>query len=164
MAIKVLAGMTIPDAVIASAGSLEDLIAFCQLNGIGITDDLSAGETLQSTGLSYEPASSITNSQLITAPVKIMPGQTPPDMAIQMLGSLEALVELAVLNGISVTADLTIGELLNYSLTPYSQQVAQLYQVNGWHPASGLTIPGPGTPVLLSGIGYWALEYDFVVQ
>jgi len=156
--------MSVLDAVIAEAGSLEDLIAFCQLNGIGITDDLTPGEVLQSTGNSYAPSSSVTNSQLVTAPVNILPGQTLADMAIQTLGSLENLIALAVLNGLSVTALLTPGEQLNYSLTPYSPQVVQVFQAKGWTPASGETIPGPRAPVLLSGIGYWGIDYTFVVS
>ena len=148
---------------IAEAGSLEDLIAFCQLNGIGITDDLTPGEVLQGTGNSYPPGSSVTNSQLVMAPVNILPGQTLADMAIQTQGSMENLVELAVLNGLSVTALLTPGEQLNYGLTPYSAQIVQIYKANGWTPASGATIPGPGAPVLLSGVGYWGIDYTFIV-
>ena len=160
----VLANTCVLDAVIAEAGSLEDLIAFCRLNGIRITDSLTPGETLQATGNSYAPGSSVTNSQLVTAPVNILPGQTLPDMAIQTQGSLENLVALAVLNGLSVTALLTPGEQLNYGLTPYSAQIVQLFQANGWTPASGETIPGPAAPVLLSGIGYWGIDYTFLVQ
>jgi hypothetical protein len=155
--------MTVLDAVISEAGSLEDLIAFCQLNGIGISDGLTPGDVLEATGNSYPPGSVVTNSQLTTAPVNILPGQTLADMAIQTQGSLESLVALAVLNNMSVTGLLTPGEQLNYNLTPYSPQVAQQFINNGWTPASGETIPGPPAPVLLSGIGYWGVEYNFVV-
>jgi hypothetical protein len=164
MGITILAGMTVLDAVTAEAGSLEDLIAFCQLNGIGISDSLIPGETLQSTGNTYQPSSTVTNSQLVIAPADILPGQTLADMAIQTQGSLESLVALAVLNGLSVTSLLTPGEMLNYSLTPYAPQVVQMFAANNWTPASGSTIPGPGAPVLMSGIGYWGIEYNFVVS
>ena len=43
MGVKVLVGMAVADAVLASAGSLEDLVAFCLLNGIGITENLTPG-------------------------------------------------------------------------------------------------------------------------
>jgi len=156
--------MSVLDAVIAEAGSLEDLIAFCQLNGIGITADLAPGDTLQATGNSYPPGSVVSNSQLVTAPVNILPGQTLADMAIQTQGSLESLVALVVLNNMSVTNLLTPGEQLTYSLTPYSPQVVAQFKANGWTPASGVTIPGPAAPVLVAGIGYWGIEYTFVVQ
>lgn len=164
MAVKILVGMNTLDAAIVSAGSAEDIFAFCLLNGIGITDDLTPGAVLQPTGQTYQAASVITNGQIISKPVNVLPGQTLLDLAMQQLGSAEAAFGLAVLNSLNLTADLVAGSSLNYGLTPYSAQVLKIYNDNGYKPASGLAIPGPPMPTLLSGIDYWALEFDFVVQ
>ena len=164
MPVKILVGMNAIDAAIATAGSAEDIFAFCALNGIGLTDALTPGEVLQGTGFVYLLSSSITNPQITTKPVKVLPGQTLLDLAMQTMGSVEAVFVLAQLNNRSVTADLVAGTAINYSLTPYNAAVVKIYSDNGFKPASGLSIPGPGKPALLSGIGYWAIEYDFVVQ
>ena len=165
MSVKLLVGMNQLDAAIASAGSIEDIFAFCALNGIGLTDDLEAGTFLQGTGQTYQASSVVTNNQVVSKVVKVMAGQTLFDMAMQQLGNIEAVFALALLNAKSITADLIAGAAINYSLAAYSPQILKVYQDNGYKPASGLNTPGSGPmPVLLSGIGYWAIEYDFVVS
>ena len=158
-------GMNQLDAAIASAGSVEDVFAFCALNGIGLTDDLQPGTFLQGTGKTYQAASVVTNLQIVAKAISVMAGQTLLDLAMQQLGSIEAVFAMAFLNKMSITNDLEAGSAINYSLTPYSPQILKVYTDNGYKPASGLNIPGGGEmPVLLSGIGYWAIEYDFVVS
>jgi len=152
------------DAAIATAGSAEDVFAFCLLNNIDLTCDLAPGAVLQRTGLSYLPASTYTNPQLTSGLVAVMPGQTWLDMAIQQLGSVEAVFALAQLNNATVTTDIAPGTKINYSLAPYSNQVVKIYDDNSYHPASGEDTQGPGLPVLLAGIGYWGIGYTFIVQ
>jgi hypothetical protein len=107
----------------------------------------------------------VTNLQIVDKQTKVMPGQTLLDLAMQQLGSIEAVFALALLNNMSITNDLTAGGVINYSLTPYSPRILKVYTDNGYKPASGLNIPGGGAmPILLSGISYWAIEYDFVVE
>ena len=99
-------GMTLPDAVILSANSMEDFFAFCALNNLGYTDNILPGATLQSTGISYI-ASSVPNFDYITVkPVNVMVGQTLMDMATQQLGSLEGWFALALLNNMAYSDDL----------------------------------------------------------
>ena len=164
MEVKILQGMNPLDAAIATAGSVEDIFALAALNGIGITDDLVPGTVLQGTGLTYQAASVITNSQVVTNLVKVLAGQCLFDIAMQQLGSIEPVFALAGLNGNSITDDLLAGSKVNYSLTPYSQKVLKIYQDNQYKPASGLTVPGQPKPIMLEGIDYWGIEYDFVVQ
>jgi hypothetical protein len=162
--IKILQGMNAIDAAIATAGSAEDVFAFCLLNNIDLTCDLAPGTVLQGTGLSYLPSSAYTNPQITSGSVTVMPGQTWLDMAMQQLGSVEAVFALAQLNNLSLTADIAPGTQINYTLTPYSNQVVKIYNDNGYHPASGLDTPGPALPALMSGIGYWGIGYTFIVQ
>jgi LysM domain len=87
-------------------------------------------------------------------------GQTLKDIAIQHCGSLTALVDIAVLNGISPTAEVAPGTeliipdvvdvaMVNYiaakSITPVSQKK-------------------DFSQVLPEGIGYWAIGIDNIVQ
>lgn len=44
--------------------------------------------------------------------IEVAPGQTLSDIAVQWLGSEEGVYSLAELNGLSVTADLTAGQVL----------------------------------------------------
>ena len=96
--------------------------------------------------------------------MNIMAGQTLLDLAMQKLGSVEAVFALSLLNGMSVTDDLQAGDKLNCDLTPYSPQVLNIYNDNQYKPASGLNIPGQQIPVSLTGIDYWVIENDFIVQ
>jgi hypothetical protein len=162
--VKILQGMNAIDSAIATAGSAEDTFAFCLLNNIDLTCDLIAGEVLQGTENTYLPSSVYSNPQVVNGAVATLPGQTWLDMAMQQLGSVEAVFALTQLNNMSVTCDIVPGTAINYSLTPYSNQVVKIYNDNGYKPASGLDTPGPGLPVLMSGIGYWGINYTFIVQ
>jgi hypothetical protein len=157
-------GMTMLDAVIASAGSLEDWFAFCALNNLCYGANVTAGQQLAGTGNLYQASSKPDFSYLGVKPVTVLQGQSSMDMSIQQLGSLESWFALCALNGLGYSDDLGAGQALNYSLTPYSKAVLAVYQANGYKPATAVTNPGQAAPVQLAGIGYWALEGDFVVQ
>lgn len=160
MAVEILVGMNTIDGAIATAGSAEDIFAFCALNGIAITADLVPGEVLQGTGLTYRASSAVPNSQVVSKPVAVLQGQTLLDVAIQQLGSAEGVFGLYRMNAISVTAALVPGAVVNYSLTPVSAPVAKIYADNGYKPQSGTV----AAPVQLGGIGYWAIELTFVAE
>lgn len=162
--VTILVGMNPIDAAIVSGGSAEDVFAFCFLNGLGLTDDLAPGAIYQGTGMAYQASSVITNPQITSKPVNVLPGQTLLDIAMQQLGSVEGVFALALLNQMSITGDLVEGSALDYSLTPFSLTVLKVYQNNGYKPASGLSTAGGAMPVLLSGVDYWAIEFDFTVQ
>lgn len=55
--------------------------------------------------------------------MKIQDGQNLADIAIQEYGSLEALVDLACENGISVTTDLKAGKELKIPKRYYNRQM-----------------------------------------
>ena len=162
--LTVNAGMTLMDGVIASAGNLEDYFAFCAVNGLGYSDEVQSGQALQSTGLSYQISRPPTNDHITIKPVLVLFNQTVMDMAIQQLGSLEAVFALAQLNNMAVSDDIATGQQLSYNITPYNKAVLKTYQDNGYKPATGTTSPGQSEPVENEGIGYWAIGFDFIVS
>lgn len=164
MSVKIQIGMSLADAALASAGSIEDLFSFARLNGFAITDTPQPGQELTGTGIVYRPSGTPSVAYLMVKQVPVMEGQTIADLAIQQLGSIEALFDLAKLNGFGVTNVLFSGQLLDYSLTPVDQAVLKTYTDNGYKPASATTVAGQGQPDQLTGIDYWIIESDFIVS
>ncbi|WP_282333238.1 hypothetical protein [Pinibacter soli] len=89
--------------------------------------------------------------------VKAMAGQTLIDLAIQASGSLEALFDIALLNGISITDELTIGQIYKLTEVVDDSVVNNLYPLK---PASALFDISDQS----EGIDYWAIEKDFIVN
>lgn len=87
------------------------------------------------------------------------------DVAIQHSGSFEAVFDIAMQNGISLTDDTTPGQTIQLADEPDNADVTDYYAVNDLHPASAITqdqifdILGQG-----EGIEFWGIEFDFVVS
>lgn len=90
--------------------------------------------------------------------------QSVLDLALQYCGGLEAAFELARLNDISITDDLSVGQQLAMPAI-LSKDVTNYYSVNDICPATAITIDaineivGDG-----EGVEFWAIEYDFIVS
>lgn len=86
------------------------------------------------------------------------------DVALQYCGAMEAAYDIATLNGISLTDDLTNGQQLDITASVDNDN-RQYYEVNDIKPATSITtaeiyeILGEG-----EGIEFWRIEYDFEVQ
>lgn len=94
--------------------------------------------------------------------VKVLPGQCLSDLAVQYLGDAARVVELAQMNGISVTDSLQAGtELEMPAAAKKKKPVVQLF-------TDLANAPATDKPVLVDvvneGIGYWIIEYDFKVS
>lgn len=63
-------------------------------------------------------------------------GQTMADIAIQECGCLEAVCDIARINGIPVTGTLTDGEVLRLPDNEYNAKMRRYYEVNGVKPAT----------------------------
>lgn len=97
--------------------------------------------------------------------ITVREGQTLADIAVQYLGDAARINEIADLNGILMTDELSIGQQLyipedvaidkryvkdtfiDYALIPASKSTGSVIEVNEDE-----------------GIGFWAIEDDFVVQ
>lgn len=163
--IKILPGMNMLDAAIASGGSMEDLFAMALLNGLAVTEDLTAGTILQGTGNNYQVVSLGTLAERNTNVVKVKNGQTLFDLAIQESGSMEDAFALAVLNGLPLSEELETGTPLNYLSLAADKKIRKQFQDNNWKPASSGLIAGQGAPGgQLEGVDYWAIQIDFIVS
>lgn len=68
--------------------------------------------------------------------VKILPNQTLLDIAIQECGTAEAVVDIALANGLSVTADIDAGTLLKIPLITKNDEILNYYKQHGIKPAT----------------------------
>lgn len=156
-------GMNLLDAALRS-GSLEDLFSIAAINGLSITDDLQAGSVVYSSGKNYQKSSNVILPVRVSHSVVVLSGQTLLDLAIQEVGGLEAVFQLSLLNGLSITSTLAGGQQIQYSVKPVNKKILKAYKDNKWKPASGATMPGQQAPEVLSGVGYWAIGFDFIVS
>lgn len=82
------------------------------------------------------------------------------DIAIQSSGSIEAVLELALSNNLSITDELELGMILK-TASISSAEVLEHYTVNKISPATASTGTQLVTP---QGIDYWAIGIDFIVS
>ncbi len=86
------------------------------------------------------------------------------DVALQHCGVMEAAYDIAMLNGVSLTDDLTNGQPLDIPAS-VDKGVREYYEAGGIKPATAITtaeiyeILGEG-----EGIEFWSIEYNFEVQ
>ena len=95
---------------------------------------------------------------------KVTSRQSLFDVAVQHCGTWEAALDLALLAGISLTDDLTVGDTLTLT-EPADTQTVQTFAVNRYEPATACT----NTDILTildqqEGIDFWGIEFDFVVS
>jgi hypothetical protein len=90
--------------------------------------------------------------------IQVLNGQSLFDVAIQAAGSVEAAFAIAAANGVGITDELPAGLRLVVPAVA-NRQVADYYRVNGIVPATGHPLPFDTT-----GVEFWAVEYDFIVN
>lgn len=91
--------------------------------------------------------------------------QTLQDISIRYCGTLSALFDIALLNDISITDEITPGQKLNIPDKDYGfKEVVNYFEQNKVQPATSLTDENISIIEGLSGIDYWAIEDDFTVQ
>jgi hypothetical protein len=77
-------------------------------------------------------------------------------VAIQHLGSEEAVGELARLNKLDLTAVLVPGQVLTLPAV-YNKRVVKVYVERAYVPAANIGTDG-------EGIEFWGIEFDFIVS
>lgn len=82
------------------------------------------------------------------------------DISVQHSGSLEALFDIAIANGISITDDLAPCTLLDIPRQKETS-VVRYYEVNRIMPATAISIDDVEG---LGGINYMRIEYDFIIS
>ncbi|MDR3133220.1 MAG: hypothetical protein LBU42_04265 [Prevotellaceae bacterium] len=93
--------------------------------------------------------------------VRVLNGQSLFDIAIQAAGSVEAVFDIALASGLSITDELISGAALAVPAVA-GRKVADYYAANGIRPATA--IGAQDIDFILEGIGFWRLEYDFMIS
>ena len=96
--------------------------------------------------------------------MKVLDGQTLLDIAIQLCGSAEAAYDIALLNGLCISDDLVVGREL---MIPdvLNKQINSYYTSKDLRPATGISLTSSiDIPPALQGIGYWAIETEFIIS
>jgi hypothetical protein len=87
------------------------------------------------------------------------------DVAIRHCGTVQAVVDIAILNNISITADLVPGQLIELPSKDYgNQEVINFFVINNIDPATALTQDNEALTEGNSGIGFWEIGNNFIVQ
>lgn len=88
------------------------------------------------------------------------------DMAVQELGDISGVFDLAEKAGLSLTEELEAGMELELPALAADKQVAAYYGSKRIRPATAITIDSTsgGGDLLLEGIEFWGIEYDFIVS
>ncbi|MEG3977312.1 hypothetical protein QT970_22205 [Microcoleus sp. herbarium8] len=97
--------------------------------------------------------------------ITVLDNQTLMDVAIRHCGTIEALTDIAILNNISITAELVAGQSIEMPNKDYGfQEVVNYFTVNKVNPATALTDEDSAVTEGDSGIGFWEIENNFTVQ
>lgn len=183
---------TIIDLAIQSAGSAEAAFELALLNGVSITDDVEAGAEMHGHAsvldvdvLNYYtqkgicPATAVGvipdlipdamvetwhAASLQTDELIVLDGQNFIDLATFYCGTPELAAEFALLNGLTVTDTLEAGIKLKKPAIS-NKKVQAYYAQKNIHPATDIDMTSDtGGAVELAGIGYWAIEVDFIIS
>ncbi len=94
--------------------------------------------------------------------VMVKERQTLLDIALQTSGSVEAVMDLALANGLSITDELSDGRVL-VTAGVAEETVVERYEINGIFPATEAS-DEERSAMAWEGIGFMAIENDFVVS
>jgi phage tail protein X len=162
----ILPGETLFDVAVRVYGHTQGVAQLCSDNGVNMTDELPAGmELLYDESVLYDTGSVVISlsPQVLSNQIAVEAGQNIFDIALQMYGNIEGIIDIARDNGKDMTSELTPGELIVGSDEAIDILVRDFYAGRGILPATGLT--SEESAVLKpEGIGYWAIDYDFIVS
>lgn len=97
--------------------------------------------------------------------ITVLNNQSLLDIAIRTFGTVEAVLAIAILNGISITQELVPGQVLNLPSIDYgNQEIVNFFDINKKDPATALTEEDKAIIEGDSGIGFWIIEDNFIVQ
>lgn len=97
--------------------------------------------------------------------ITVLNNQTLLDIAIRHCGTVEAVADIAILNNVSITADLVPGQLIELLKKDYgNQEVINYFSTNKVEPATALTEEHETLTEGDSGIGFWEIGNNFIVQ
>jgi hypothetical protein len=147
--------------------SIEAVLDIMTQTGLSITSMLEPGQSISFdlTGKKYETPPSAYRGVYVAGALSIAVrnNQNLIDIAFQEAGSLEGLIDLMKLNGLSVTQVLNAGQALTFQMDDrYLTDTLAYIKGKNLRPATGRTaVEGVE---YLEGIDYWAIQEDFIVS
>lgn len=97
--------------------------------------------------------------------VKVRHKQSFFDIAIQENGNLLDIINMAILNEVSITNQLEVNSEVQHTLaTTASTEIVAYYKKNAIRPATVLTEQADAPGELFEGIGYMAIEDNFIIR
>jgi hypothetical protein len=94
--------------------------------------------------------------------ITVLYNQTLQDIVIRYCGTIEALVQIAILNNISITQELVPGQLIQIPNKDFdNQELVNYFNINKIQPACGFV--GNTLPDVPTGIDYMIIGTDFIV-
>lgn len=97
---------------------------------------------------------------------KVLDSQSLWDIALQELGDITGIVEFAEREDVGLTDDLPVGKELEIPQELMDKRLVAYYSGNGIYPATAISpvlVEGEGS-LLLEGIEFWGIEYDFIIS
>jgi hypothetical protein len=97
--------------------------------------------------------------------ITVLYNQSLQDIALQHCGTIEAMADIVKLNDLSWTPDLVPGQIIQIPSKDYGfQEVVNFFTLNKIQPANALTDEDKALIEGNSGIGFWEIENNFIVQ
>jgi hypothetical protein len=97
--------------------------------------------------------------------ITVLNNQSLLDIAIRHCGTVEALVDIALLNNVGITQELVPGQLLELPTKDYGyNEAVRFFEINKKEPATALTEENKAIVEGDSGIGFWTIGDNFIVQ
>lgn len=97
--------------------------------------------------------------------VKVRHKQSFFDIAIQENGNLLDIINMAIINELSITDVLFVNSEVQHTLAiTASTELVAYYKKNNIHPATALTEEAEAPGELFEGIGFMALEDNFIIR
>lgn len=97
--------------------------------------------------------------------ITVLNNQSLLDIAIRHCGTIEAITDIAILNNLSITNELSPGEIIKIPDYDYGyQNVVNFFEDNKKEPATALSSADKLIIEGESGIDFWIIEDNFIVQ
>lgn len=95
--------------------------------------------------------------------IVVLNNQTLLDIAIQEYGTIEAVFELAMANGLGITDELTTGTKLKIIKAKEETEILGYYKQNTISLSTGITKQNEENIIIPDGIGFMEIESTFKI-
>ncbi len=96
--------------------------------------------------------------------VNTIQNQSLFDIVIQFTGQLSSIFEVAFLNGMSITDELTPGSKVLIPEYLLTNDIAQYLRINGIKPATSPSVEAYDLVTGCQGIECWIIDVDFIIS